>query len=194
MNLLLSSLSTIRLAAQSAGVSFSFVRLHQALATIALVLISAATLQAATVNATVFSVSGTVEFAAPGSASFSPLKKGQVLEVGSTVRTGDDGVAVLVTTPGSAIQIGNGSILKLNELAFAKAGGAVTERKAVLQLDSGVVSALIDPSTPKVTDFKIQTPQGAAAARGTFYAVLVFHGKTYVGVKEGKVAATSSGQ
>ena len=34
---------------------------------------------------------------------------------------------------------------------------------------------------------------GAAAARGTFYAVLVYNGKTYVGVKEGKVAATSSG-
>ena len=79
-----------------------------------------------------------------------------------------------MTTPGSAIQVGNSSIVKLNKLAFAKTGGDVTQRQAVLQLQSGVVSALIDPSTPKITDFQVQTPEGAAAARGTFYAVLVY--------------------
>jgi hypothetical protein len=68
----------------------------------------------------------------------------------------------------------------------------VTQREAHVQLTSGVVSALIDPRTPTVTDFQIQTPEGVAAARGTFYAVLVYQGKTYVGVKEGKVAASST--
>jgi len=173
--------------------SLFFVSMHRALLIIGLVFASALAASAATVNASVYSVSGTAEFAGPGSSSYAPLKKGQILEVGSTVRTGDNGVVILVTTPGSAIQVGNNSIVKLNELAFAKSGSSVTERKATLQLNSGVVSALIDPSTPKITDFKIQTPQGAAAARGTFYAVLVYNGKTYVGVKEGKVAATSSG-
>ena len=158
------------------------------------VLLSAATVQAATVNAHVFSVAGTVEFAGPGSSSFSPLTKGQTLAIGSTVRTGDDGVAVLVTTPGSAIQLGNSSILKINKLAFAKSGSDVTQRTAVVQLTSGVVSALIDPSTPKITNFQVQTPEGAAAARGTFYAVLVYHGKTYIGVKEGHVAVKAAGQ
>ncbi len=147
---------------------------------------------AATVEATVFSVSGTVESASPGSSSFSALHKGTHLAIGSTVRTGDSGVAVLVTTPGSAIQVGNDSEVKLTELAFAKAGGSVTQRQAHVQLTSGVVSALIDPRTPTVTDFQIQTPEGVAAARGTFYAVLVYQGKTYVGVKEGKVAASST--
>jgi hypothetical protein len=149
-------------------------------------------LHAASVSARVYSVSGTVEFAGPGSSSFATLNKGQTLAIGSTIRTGDDGVAVLVTTPGSAIQLGKDSIVRLNDLAFAKSGGSVTQRTATLQLTSGVVSALIDPSTPKITDFRIQTPQGAAAARGTFYAVLVYHGKTYVGVKEGRVAATAN--
>jgi hypothetical protein len=170
-----------------------FTNLRRVLGITGLVLVSAVSLAAATVNASVFSVKGTVEFAGPGSASYAPLTKGQTLAIGSTVRTGDDGVAVLVTTPGSAIQVGNDSILKINALAFAKSGSQVTQRTATLQLTSGVVSALIDPSTPKITDFKIQTPQGAAAARGTFYAVLVYHGKTYVGVKEGHVAASSTG-
>jgi hypothetical protein len=170
------------------------VRTRVALFLLALVAISPASVFGAAVNASVFAVSGTAESAAPGSSSYTPLKKGQILPIGTTVRTGDDGTAVLVVTPGSAIQVGNGSILKLTELAFAKSGSSVTQRKATIQLTSGVVSALIDPSTPQVTDFKIQTPQGAAAARGTFYAVLVYHGKTYVGVKEGKVAASSTGK
>jgi hypothetical protein len=170
------------------------VNLRFLICAIGFALLSTAGVQAATVSAQVFSVAGTVEFAGPGSSSYAPLKKGQTLAIGSTVRTGDDGVAVLVTTPGSAIQVGNSSIVKINKLAFAKSGSSVTERTASLQLTSGVVSALIDPSTPKITDFQVQTPEGAAAARGTFYAVLVYHGKTYVGVKEGKVAVKSAGQ
>jgi hypothetical protein len=168
--------------------------LRLTLGLLALLLITGANLTAATVNAHVFSVSGTAEFAGPNSSSYAPLKKGQVLAIGSTVRTGDDGVVVLVTTPGSAVQIGNDSIVKLNKLAFSKSGGDVTQRSAQLQLSSGVISALIDPSTPKITDFQVQTPEGAAAARGTFYAVLVYNGKTYVGVKEGKVAVRAAGQ
>jgi hypothetical protein len=168
-------------------------RLRRTLCLIGFALLSTASLQAAAIDAHVFSVTGTVEFAGPGSSSYAALKKGQTLAIGSTIRTGDDGVAVIVTTPGSAVQIGNSSIVKINKLAFAKSGSDVTERTAQLQLTSGVVSALINPSTPKITDFQVQTPEGAAAARGTFYAVLVYHGKTYVGVKEGKVAVKAAG-
>ena len=145
-------------------------------------------------SALVFSATGDAQAAAPGTASYSALKKGQTLAIGSTVRTGDDGSAVLVTTPGSAIQVGNNSVLKINALAFNKSGGSISQREAHLQLTAGVVSALIDPSTPKVTDFQVQTPEGAAAARGTFFAVVVYQGKTYVGVKEGKVAAVATGR
>ncbi len=169
-------------------------RLLKSLLLFALMLLVGVNLQAATVEAHVFSVSGTVEYAAPNSSSYARLQKDASLPIGTTIRTGDDGVAVIVTTPGSAIQLGNNSILKLNQLAFAKAGSSITERTAVLQLSSGVVSALIDKSTPKITDFQVQTPEGVAAARGTFYAVLVYHGKTYVGVNEGKVGLRAAGQ
>jgi hypothetical protein len=149
-------------------------------------------LRAEPVKAVVESVQGTVEFAPPGSTSFAPLQKGQELAVGSTIRTGSDGSADIMTTPGSAIQLGADSNLRLNALAFAKSGSTVTQREAHLQLTSGVVSALIDPSTPKITDFQVQTPEGSAAARGTFYAVMVSHGKTYVSVEQGKVGAIAN--
>ena len=151
--------------------------------------LGATALRAETVQAQVESVQGTVEFAPPGSSSFSALKRGQQLSVGTTIRTGSDGTADIITTPGSAIHVGNDSNLRLNALAFAKSGSTVTQRQAHLQLTSGVVSALIDPSTPKITDFQVQTPEGSAAARGTFYAVMVSHGKTYVSVERGKVGA-----
>ena len=141
------------------------------------------------VSATVFQVSGTAESAAPGTVAFSPMTKGEVLPVGTTIRTGDNGSAVITTTPGSAINVGANSKLKLNELAFAKSGSDVTQREAHIELTSGVVTALIDPSTPKITDFRIQTSQGGASARGTIYGVAVYDGKTYVSVKQGKVAA-----
>jgi hypothetical protein len=147
-------------------------------------------LSADPVSATVFQVSGLAESAAPGSTSFSPLTVGESLPVGTTVRTGSDGKAVLTVTPGSAISVGPNSKLKLNALAFAKSGGDVTQREAHIELTSGVVTALVDPSTPKITDFQIQTPQGGASARGTFYAVAVYQGKTYVSVKEGHVGTT----
>jgi hypothetical protein len=153
--------------------------------------LACAGLHADTVKAKVETVQGTVEFAPPGSSSFSPLKAGQELAVGSTIRTGSDGTTDITTTPGSAIHLGNDSNLRLNALAFAKSGSTVTQREAHLQLTSGVVSALIDPSTPKITDFQVQTPEGAAAARGTFYAVMVNKGKTFVSVEQGKVGAAA---
>jgi hypothetical protein len=157
-----------------------------------MMVVGAPVLHAETVKAVVDTVQGTVEYAPPGSSSFSPLKKGEELAVGSTIRTGSNGTADIITTPGSAIHVGNDSNLRLNALAFAKSGGAVTQREAHIELSKGVVSALIDPSTPKITDFQVQTPEGAAAARGTFYAVAVTNGHTYVDVAQGKVGALAN--
>ena len=159
---------------------------------VAILVLGSAALRAEPVKVVVDTVSGAVEYAPPGSGEFLPLKKGQELAVGSTIRTGGDGTADIVTTPGSAIQVGNNSNLRLNALAFARTGSAVTERQAHIELTKGVVSALIDPSTPKITDFQVQTPEGAAAARGTFYAVMVSHGRTYVSVEQGKVGAIAN--
>jgi hypothetical protein len=152
----------------------------------------AGNVRAESVPATAFSVKGTVEFAPPQSISFKPLTAGQILPVGSTVRTGSDGTAVLQATPGSAVDLGPNSILRINALAFRKSGGSVTEREARLELTSGVVSVLVDPSTPKVTDFQVQTPGGAAAARGTVYTVVVKDGKTYATAGEGKISAIAN--
>ena len=148
-----------------------------------------ALLTAEELAARVASATGEVRYAEPGSTRFKPLEAGGQLPAGSTVRTGPGAEAVIVMVPGAAVRVAPESDVTLREMAVEGADpAAAAKRKALLSLKEGTVSALIDPKRSKETDFKIQTPQGVAAARGTFYAVTVENGQTYVGVKRGKVA------
>lgn len=139
------------------------------------------------VKAKVRSVEGPVEFAMPDSNQFKPLRPGMLLSAGSKVRSGPGAEAIITVTPGAALRVAENTEVTLDEMAFDQAGSKVTERKARIDLTSGTVSTLIDKGDPEVTDFKIKTPQGSAAARGTFYGVTVKDGQTYVKVEEGKV-------
>jgi hypothetical protein len=153
-------------------------RLHFAALGLVLVFARANAEDMARVN----SVSGRVTYSATGTAGFKPLVAGTEIPVGSRVRTGSDGTAVVIVVSGAAMQIAENSEVLIESLSSTTA-----KRKALVSLKTGTVSALIDPKRSKQTDFKIQTPQGVAAARGTFYGVTVKNGKTYVGVKKGKV-------
>ena len=133
-------------------------------------------------KARVSSVSGRVTFSDPHSTEFVPLTAGAEIPIGSRIQTGRDGTAVVVVVSGAAMQISENS-----DVTIASMSSSPEKRKALVSLKSGTVSALIDPKRSKQTDFKIQTPQGVAAARGTFYGVTVRNGKTFVGVKKGKV-------
>lgn len=139
------------------------------------------------VDSVVKSVKGKVEFAAPDSANFQPLVAGQKLVAGSQVRTAPGAEAIINVTPGSAIRVDEKTTIKIDGMEFAKTDGKVTKRKATIDLADGTISALIDHNNPEATDFKIKTPQGSAAARGTFYGVSVNKGQTFVKVAEGKV-------
>jgi hypothetical protein len=130
-------------------------------------------------------VQGSAQYADPGSTDFKPLKKGAYLDVGSTIRTGADGTVVIAVIPGSAINIQPNTDLVLS--AMQPETDTDTPR-VLVSLRSGTMSALIDKDQAVKTDFKIETPQGTAAARGTFYSVGVVDGVTYTAVKEGQVA------
>jgi hypothetical protein len=140
-------------------------------------------------KATVSSVSGKVTFAPSQAAEFRPLVAGAEIPIGSRVRTGKDSTAVIIVVSGAAMQVAENSDLTIETLVSSAA-----KRKALVSLKAGTVSALIDPKRSKQTDFKIQTPQGVAAARGTFYGVTVKKGKTFVGVKKGKVGIAHTPQ
>ena len=149
--------------------------------------------RAVPVDAVLKSILGSVQTAPPGSTKFAAVTPGTKLPSGTTIKTGPDSEAIIVPTPGSAIRLDENTTLEIDGMSFEKdKSNNVTERKAVLNLTSGTVTSLIDHSTPAVTDFTVRTPQGAASARGTFYAVTVKDGQTYLKVEEGKVGVTST--
>jgi len=138
-------------------------------------------------DASVKSVKGRVQAAAPGSKEFRPVREGEKLFVGSTVVCGAGSEAVIQTTPGAAIHVQENArfVLQFNEYAEEK--GKIASRKTVVDLQEGTLSALISKNDPKTTRFEVRTPQGVAAARGTFFGVTVKEGEAFVAVKEGKV-------
>ncbi len=145
---------------------------------------------AAPIDAIAKKPSGPVEFAPPGG-DFSKVSDGQKIPSGSTIKTGPDGSVILVTTPGTGVRVEENTTIKIDDLDFAKTQDNISRRKATVDVQTGTVSCLIDHSTPDVTDFVVKTPQGSAAARGTFYGVSVVNGQSFVKVAEGKVGVAA---
>lgn len=142
---------------------------------------------AAPMEAQVKSVEGWAEYALPGEDVFQPLRPTTKLPHGSRVRTAEGATVIVRVVPGAAMKIAENTTVTIDGMEFEKQGDQVKKRKARISLDAGTVSALLDHRDPEATDFRIETPQGSAAARGTFYGVSVVDGQTFVSVKEGKV-------
>ena len=134
-------------------------------------------------------VRGLVEYAGPGHDDFQRLTRGMRIRMGSTVKTGNDGTAVIVTVPGAVCRISPDSTVIFSTLKPSK-----RKSRATLDVLDGSVTALIDRDRPGKTDFRIHTPHGVAAARGTVYAVTVnaASATSYAQVAEGKIEVTPS--
>lgn len=111
-----------------------------------------------------------------------PVEKGDKVAVGTTVKTGADSRAVIVITPRSAIRISENS-----EVIIETVDEAASPKVVMIDLKDGSLGALLKPDASTELDFRVRTPSGVAAARGTFYAVVVKDGKGYAQVKEGTV-------
>ena len=111
-----------------------------------------------------------------------PVEKGDKVAVGTTITTGDDSRAVVVITPRSAIRISANS-----EVVIETVDEEASPKSVMIDLKEGSLGALLKPNAAGELDFKVRTPSGVAAARGTFYSVAVKDGKGYAQVKEGRV-------
>ncbi len=143
--------------------------------------LSSLTLVAAPASGNVTVAVGEVKVTPPGGAE-APLVAGDTVATGSTVKTGAGARAVIVMTPRSAIRIGENSEVLIEEVLET-----ANPPKVTVDVKNGSLGALLKPGTGAIMDFKIKTPSGIAAARGTYYAVVVENGKGFAQVKEGKV-------
>ena len=155
--------------------------IKSALLTAAVTIFSALLLQAEPETGNVTVAVGEVQLIAEDGAA-SPLKKGDKIAVGSTVKTGAGARAVIVITPRSAIRISENS-----EVIIENVNQDAQPIDVTINLKDGSLGALLKPNAAGELDFKVRTPSGVAAARGTFYAVVVKDGKGYAQVKEGRV-------
>jgi hypothetical protein len=128
---------------------------------------------------------GKVTIVPLGGGAETPLKVGDAVPVGSTVKTGVASRAVIKTTKQSAIRIAENS-----QAVFVELVDSDTAPKVLVDLKSGSLGALIQPQAQSTMDFKVKTPSGIAAARGTMFAVAVEDGKGFVKVEHGKVDVT----
>jgi hypothetical protein len=110
------------------------------------------------------------------------VEKGAKVAVGTTIKTGNDSRAVVVITPRSAIRIAANS-----EVVIEMVDEEASPKQVMIDLKDGSLGALLKPNAEGEIDFKVRTPSGVAAARGTFYSVVVEDGKGYAQVKEGRV-------
>lgn len=145
-------------------------------------LFTAGTLNAAPTSGNVTVAVGKVTVTAPDGGAAKELKAGDTVAVGSTVKTGADSRAVIVMTAKSAVRIAADSEVVITEMTES-----ATEPKVLLDLKSGSLGALLKPGEGANMDFKVKTPSGVAAARGTFFAVVIENGKGFAQVKEGKI-------
>lgn len=111
-----------------------------------------------------------------------PVNRGDKITVGTTIKTGPDSRAVVVITPRSAIRVSANS-----EVVVELVDEAASPKQVVIDVKDGSLGALLKPGAADELDFKVKTPTGVAAARGTFYSVVVKDGKGYAQVKEGRV-------
>lgn len=137
---------------------------------------------AADSNGTVSIAVGTVTMIPPNGGAELTLKVGDAVPVGSTVKTGAGSRAVIKTTKQSAVRIAENS-----QAVFLDLVESDSTPKVLIDLKAGTMGALIQPQAQSTMDFKIKTPTGIAAARGTMYAVTVEDGKGFVKVEHGKV-------
>lgn len=118
------------------------------------------------------------------------LAAGQSLAEGSEIVTGADGHVTVRLVDGTVLRLRAGGSLRIDESRRTAIGGAT---RSGVRLERGRVE--VEATTPRggQPGFRIQTPQGVMAVRGTQFRVEAGDGATRGEVLEGVVGAGAAG-
>jgi hypothetical protein len=131
---------------------------------------------AQTGKAVVRSVAGAAEYSVSG--PWMPLRVGQELEPGSTVRTANDSTVVLfLDQNGPLVKLTENTTLGIDKLTFEPTG-VDTIVDTQLDLKSGRVIGIVRKLST-TSKYEIKTPTGVAGIRGTEYSISAT-GQVYV--------------
>jgi hypothetical protein len=131
---------------------------------------------AQTGKAVVRSVTGAAEYSVSG--PWMPIRVGQELLPGSTVRTANDSSVVLfLDQNGPLVQLTENTTLGIDELTFEPTG-VDTIVETQLDLKSGRIVGIVRKLST-TSKYEVKTPTGVAGIRGTEYSISAT-GQVYV--------------
>ena len=119
------------------------------------------------------------------------LDLNQPITPGSTIQTGPDGKAYIAPFPGAILMLEPNTTVEFEELEWKKSNGKV-ERKMTAFVKQGSVISAIKGIKPEDLDYKVKTPHGVAAARGTVYITRNNGSSTTVVVSQGRVQVVTA--
>lgn len=119
------------------------------------------------------------------------LDLSQPITPGSTIQTGPDGKAYIAPFPGAILMLEPNTTVEFEELEWKKSNGKV-ERKMTAFVKQGSVISAIKGIKPEELDYKVKTPHGVAAARGTVYITRNNGSSTTVVVSQGTVQVVTA--
>lgn len=118
--------------------------------------------------ALVVSVTGEVFLKATESSSLTALSSKQLVNIGDTLSTGDNGSALVLFADGSNLLVQKNSQVIFNTLSVYGETGMVDTR---LRLQQGRVETAVKPLRGNISRYEITTPAAVAAVRGTKFRV-----------------------
>lgn len=118
------------------------------------------------------------------------LKSGDEVRVGDEIRTNEHGFASIEFSSGSIINIQPNSHISIVDLSCKE-----TDASCVIELyaEKGEVQSRVNHRPNQPVEFKIETPSGAAAVRGTVFDVGASSVRSVTGVTHGKVDMSAEG-
>lgn len=146
-------------------------------------------------DAVVVKMSGDVSIQLPGQTAFQPYTDTrQPIPEGASLRTGATGEVFLEVMVGVVATLKPNTTVRVEQNAERTEGGvAVKDATLDVSAGGGLVSTL-NPKMKDINRYKVRTPLGVAAARGTVFSVRVVPGTnaTTVGTMSGTIVMTVS--
>lgn len=118
------------------------------------------------------------------------LQSGDEIYVGDEIRTNENGFASIEFSSGSIINVQPNSHISIVDLSCKK-----TDASCIIELyaEKGEIQSRVNHRPNQPVEFKIETPSGAAAVRGTVFDVGASTLRSITGVTRGKVDMSAEG-
>ena len=149
-----------------------------------ILLLTSVALAAYAADATIVSISGTVEIREPGG-SWTPASVGQVVSANSWISTGF-GSRAKVSAGGMEMSLQPLTRVSISSLAPESGASGTSRSRTTVSLQTGRVRATRPPTTRAnrrdSIDFRVSTPVATAAVRGTDFVISFNKLVTYEGL------------